>query len=62
MGLSRMLMNFMGLWFKLRTKVVVVGIGGWRKKNNNNKKLLGLVSLGIGVLKKEKINNNNNNK
>ena len=28
LGASRMLMNFMGLCFKLRTEVVVVGIGG----------------------------------
>ena len=38
-------MNFLGLCFKLKTEVVVVGIGGWRKKN---KEALGLVSLGIG--------------
>ena len=32
LGASRMLMNFLGLCFKLRIEVVVVGIGGWRKK------------------------------
>ena len=30
-------MNFLGLCFKLRTEVVVMGIGGWRKKKRKKK-------------------------
>ncbi|KAF3961441.1 hypothetical protein CMV_013946 [Castanea mollissima] len=46
LGASRMLMNSLGLCFKLRTEVVVVGITGWRKKEEEE--ALGSVSLGIG--------------
>ena len=38
LGASRMPMNFVGLCFKLRTEVVVVGIGDWRKKKERKKK------------------------
>ena len=51
LGASRMLMNFVGLSFKLRTEVVVVGIGGWRKKKEKERKkkgMLGLKSLVLG--------------
>ena len=36
LGASRMLMNFLGLCFKLGIEVVVVGIGGWRGKKKRN--------------------------
>jgi len=36
LGALRMLMNFMGLCFKLRTEVVVVGIGGLKGKKKGN--------------------------
>ena len=33
-------MNFLGLYFMLRTKVIVMGIGGWRKKKEKKKECL----------------------
>ena len=57
LGASRMLMNFVGLCFKLRTEVVVVGIGGWREKKKKRKKKKGMPGLkslvlgGNGVMK-----------
>ena len=40
LGALRMLMNFLGLCFKLRNEVVIVGIGGWRKKTRKKRRVI----------------------